>query len=157
MLLNELVLFSPGRIRIIHLTKTNKQKNQQTFGRNWVVCLQKRRKVHQTFLPFPVMEQKIYFCLFLNIISYLCLREKLILIFLMTWVHELRRGGVFVFAWLWLAINMIWLPVYTDKMQFSPRTTMQFTAPLPFFLYLSPHISRRAECLTGISITISTH
>lgn len=43
MLVNELVLFSPARIRIIHLTK-------QTFGWIWVVCLQKKGNYIN---PFP--------------------------------------------------------------------------------------------------------
>lgn len=53
MLLNELVLFSPGRI-LDYSPDKNRQKKQQTFGRNWVLCLQKTGKEHQTFLSsFP--------------------------------------------------------------------------------------------------------
>lgn len=87
MLLNELVLFPPGRIRIIHLTKTNKQNNNNKLLEESGLFAFKNEGKHirRFLLPFPEMEQKIYFCLFLNSISYLRLREKkLILIFLMS-------------------------------------------------------------------------
>lgn len=52
---------------------------------------------------------------------------------------------------------MLLLPVYTGRMQFWPRTAMQFTAPFPFFFGVYPLTSAAGLNVSGISITISTY